>query len=191
MLFRSTTIDRDGYNVLHVSMGSQSGTHVDAPLHFLPDGRAIDSYSPEVFMGEASIADATTVPKNTAIGPDLIPEPDAPGGIIVIRTDWSKHWAATDYLSHPFLSAEAAQRIIDVGFHVVAIDALSIDRTEGNIGDFPAHEILLGAEVPICENLTNIAAVDWLKPWVSLLPLRIGSADGAPIRAVAFEFQHT
>ena len=53
----ATTIDRDGYNVLHVSMGSQTGTHVDAPYHFLADGARIDAMDLSMFFGPATVVD--------------------------------------------------------------------------------------------------------------------------------------
>lgn len=187
----ATTIARDGYNVLHLRMGSQSGTHIDAPFHFLEHGQTIDSFAPEVFFGEASIADVSGLSPNAVIGADRIPTPKSPGGILVIRTDWSERWGSDEYFSHPFLSTTAAQKIVDVGFTTIAIDALSVDQTEGSAGDFGAHEIILGANIPIAENLRGLRGIDWEEPWVSLLPLRISHGDGAPIRAVAYQLEHS
>ena len=187
----ATTIARDGYNVLHLSMGSQSGTHIDAPFHFLEHGQTIDAFPPEVFFGEATIADVSGLGPNGVIEPDSIPAPDSLGGILLIRTDWSERWGSHEYFSHPFLSAAAAQRIVDMGFTTVAIDALSVDQTDGSAGDFGAHEVILGANIPIAENLRGLSGIDWVKPWVSLLPLKISHGDGAPIRAVAYQLEHS
>lgn len=76
----ATTIDRDGYNVLHVSMGSQTGTHVDAPYHFLADGARIDAMELSMFLGPATVADVRDrTPRSTISWPQLeavnFPEP--------------------------------------------------------------------------------------------------------------------
>lgn len=63
-LSAATTIDRDGYNVLHVSMGSQTGTHVDAPYHFLADGARIDAMELSMFLGPAVVGTYETSPRD-------------------------------------------------------------------------------------------------------------------------------
>ncbi|MBT5575735.1 MAG: cyclase family protein [Microbacteriaceae bacterium] len=187
----ATTIAADGYNVAHLTMGSQSGTHIDAPFHFLEDGLTIDEFSPDVFVGEAIIADVTGLAPNTQIGANLIPAPRGPRQILLISTGWSEFWGSSEYFSHPYLSASAAEKIVGLGYKAVGIDALSVDQTEASTGNFDAHDVILGAGIPIAENLRGLSAVDWDAPWVSLLPLRIANGDGAPIRAVAFHFEHS
>ncbi len=186
----AATIERDGFNVLHVHMGSQSGTHMDAPLHFLEGGTTIDAISPNTFVGRASIARVTGLGDSAVIGPSDIPTPAHAGEILLLHTGWSEHWGSERYFAHPYLSAAAAEKIVALGYKLVAVDALSVDQTEGSTGDFTAHMVLLGAEIPICENLTNLEAIGWDDPWVSLLPIRIRGGDGAPIRAVAFHLDH-
>lgn len=186
----ATTIERDGFNVLHVHMGSQSGTHMDAPLHFLEGGAPIDAISPDTFMGRATIARVTGLGESAVIDASDIPTPPHSGAILLLHTGWSDHWGSERYFAHPYLSAAAAEKIVALGYKLVAIDALSVDQTEGSTGDFTAHMVLLGAGIPICENLTNLAGITWDEPWVSLLPIRIQGGDGAPIRAIGFELSH-
>ena len=186
----ATTIERDGFNVLHVHMGSQSGTHMDAPLHFLEGGTPIDAISPESFMGQATIAHVTGRGDCAFIDATDIPTPAHTGEILLLHTGWSEYWGTERYFAHPYLSAAAAEKIVALGYKLVAVDALSVDQTEGSTGDFTAHMVLLGAGVPICENLTNIKGITWDDPWVSLLPIRIRGGDGAPIRAVGVQLGH-
>jgi kynurenine formamidase len=186
----ATTIAGEGYNVAHVSMGSQSGTHIDAPFHFIQEGLTIDKFPPEIFVGEAAIADVRGLSRHAEIGADAIPQPIKPGGILLIHTGWSEYWGSDQYFAHPFVSASAAERIVALGYQAMGIDALSVDQTEGNTSNFAAHDIILGANIPIAENLRGLSGIVWDRPWVSLLPLRIGDGDGAPIRAVAFELEH-
>jgi kynurenine formamidase len=191
----ATTIDRDGYNVLQVSMGSQTGTHVDAPYHFLTDGARIDTMELTMFLGPAAVVDMRGLtPRSTISWPQLEPAMSAmpEGSILVLHTGWSKHWRSTAYLDHPFLDQDAAEGIVAAGVRTVAIDAMSVDETAppgGKPGSFAAHDVLLGAGGAIVENLTNLEAVDFAEPLLSVLPIRLAGADGAPVRAVALQVE--
>ena len=85
------TIARDGYNLLAVHMGSQSGTHCDAPVHFLEDGLTLDQLPLERFVGPGVLVDATGLDEREPIGWDRI-EPQAgalaPGAIVLLHTGW-------------------------------------------------------------------------------------------------------
>ncbi len=183
----ATTIAADGFNVLHLTMGSQSGTHIDAPYHFIDEGSRIDQFDPATFIGSAVVADCSGLSPNASIGADCIP--GRPGGtdILLIHTGWSTHWGSEQYFHHPYLSVEAAKKIVSDGYSLIAIDALSVDSTEESDHGFPAHMVILGENIPICENLTGLDQVTWSHPIVSVLPLNLSGADGSPIRAVAFE----
>lgn len=188
----AATVAADGYNVLHVRMGSQTGTHVDAPYHFLDDGPRIDQIPLEHFLGPAVVADVRGTPPREPIGwTDLQPCAHllAPGRILLLRTGWDEHWRTGTYLDHPYLSGDAAARVMATGVRTVGIDALSLDETVvggAPAGGFAAHREVLGAGGVIVENLRNLAAVPSVDPVVSVLPLRLAGADGAPVRAVAF-----
>jgi kynurenine formamidase len=191
----ATTIDRNGYNVLQVSMGSQTGTHVDAPYHFLADGARIDAMELTMFIGPATMVDLRGLdPRSTISWPQLEPSVSRMlgGSILVLHTGWSRHWRSTAYLDHPFLSRDAAEGIVAAGIRTVAIDAMSVDETDppgGEPGSFAAHDVLLGVGGAIVENLTNLEAVDFADPMLSVLPIRLAGADGAPVRAVALQLE--
>lgn len=189
----AATVAADGYNVLHVSMGSQTGTHVDAPFHFLEDGARIDELPLDLFLAPAVIADVRgKAPHGRIEWSDLAPCAGRlePGRILVLQTGWDAHWGTDAYVDHPFLTADAAERVVAAGVRSVAIDALSLDETVvgGEAADgFAAHFAVLGAGGVIVENLRNLAAVTAAEPVLSVLPLRFAGADGAPVRAVAFQ----
>ena len=189
----ATTISEQGYNVLHVRMGSQTGTHVDAPFHFLEDGARIDQLPLELFLGPAVVADVRGKrPHEPITWADLAPVADrlGPGRMLVLHTGWDAHWGTDAYFDHPFLDGDAAERVVAAGVRTVGLDALSLDETvlDGEpAGGFAAHFAVLGAGGVIIENLTGLAAVRSTDPVVSVLPLRITGADGAPVRAVAFD----
>lgn len=187
----AVTIATDGMNVLHVHLGSHSGTHVDAPYHFIEDGQRIDEMDPKLFVGPGVIIDVRgKEPRACISAEDLRPYENglSEGVIVVLRTGWDEHYGTPLYYDHPFLAASAARLMVDAGTRTVAIDALNVDETflEGpHPEDFPAHRIILGSGGVIAENLTNLGAVDFPDPLISLLPIRLVGSDGAPVRAVA------
>ena len=189
----ATTIDEHGYAVLHVRMGSQSGTHVDAPYHFLPDGARIDEVPLELFLAPAVVADVRGKRAHEPITwADLAPVADrlAPGRMLLLHTGWDAHWGTEAYFGHPFLDADAAGRVVAAGVRTVGLDALSLDETvlDGEpAGGFAAHVAVLGAGGVIVENLRGLEQLRSAEPVVSVLPLRLTGADGAPVRAVAFD----
>jgi kynurenine formamidase len=189
----ATTIGEHGYNVLHVRMGSQTGTHVDAPFHFLADGARIDELPLELFLGPAVVADVRgKAPHEPITWADLAPVADrvGPGRMLLLHTGWDAHWGTDAYFDHPFLDGGAAERLVAAGVRTIGLDALSLDETVLGgepAGGFPAHLAVLGAGGVIVENLRNLADLPSAEPVVSVLPLRLSGADGAPVRAVAFD----
>lgn len=190
----ATRIEDHGYNVLALEMGSHTGTHVDAPFHFFGEGDRIEDLDLDLFIGPAVIADVTGHAHRERIGWEVLApaaERLEPGTILALRTDWSERYYGTErYFEHPYLSAEACERILELGVRTLAIDALSPDETLLGDGEprFDVHRLLLGAGGVIAENLTNMGAVDFDDPLLCLLPLRLdGDTDGSPCRAVALE----
>jgi len=191
----ATRIETHGYNVLSLSLGSHTGTHVDSPYHFLSDGERLEELDPRLFLGTGVIVDVHNHgPRAPITWPDLEPYADrlGPGVILALRTDWSDRHLGTElYFQHPFLEAEACSKILDLGVRTIAIDALNPDVTmfdSGAAADFPIHRLIQTAGGVIAENLTNLGAVDFEAPLLCLLPIRLGGdADGAPCRAAALE----
>jgi kynurenine formamidase len=190
----AATIPRDGYNLLAVHMGSQSGTHCDAPYHFDPGGLRIDELDLRLFTGPAVLLDLRGLPARQAIGvADLGPlHRLAPGTIVVLHTGWSAHRGTPRYAEHPYLGAEACRELLDRGVRTVGLDTPNVDETPDAThagGDWPCHRLIAAAGGVVVENLTNLAAVDFADPFVSVLPLRLTGADGAPVRAVALQLE--
>jgi kynurenine formamidase len=146
-----------------------------------------------LFFGPAVVMDVRgKSPRERITVEDLRPYEGrlSEGVVAVLRTGWDEHYGTARYYDHPFLDRRAAQLIVDAGVRTVAIDALNVDETvlEGPHPEgYPAHHLILGAGGVIAENLTNLEAVDFPDPFLSLLPVRLGGSDGAPVRAVAME----
>ncbi|TBU22930.1 putative cyclase [Dichomitus squalens] len=191
------TIAEDGNSVHSILMGSHTGTHVDAPNHFCQNGAPIDQLPLSTFIGNTVVVDVTQKSAKAKISwadlaayEGIIRQKVAldHGAFVLLHTGWSKHWKSQMYYEHPFLEAEAAKRLLELGVKVIGVDALSPDETrvDGSIPDFAVHGLVLGAGAVIAENLTNLEAIqkgDWL---VSLVPLKLGGLDGSPVRAFAW-----
>lgn len=116
------------------------------------------------------------------------------GAILLLRTGWSKYWKERKYFDHPYVSADAARRIVDTGVRVIGVDTLSPDETvleeDGNaeypVDAFGFHRVVLGAGAVIAENLTNLDKLQNGEWTISLLPLKIELCDGSPVRACAW-----
>ncbi|MEZ0076791.1 cyclase family protein [Planotetraspora sp. GP83] len=185
---RALTVGVEGVNVLGLHLGSQSGTHVDAPYHIDDALPTLDDLPLDRFAGPAAVADARGLPPRSPIGPETLAPWLRPGVILLIATGWASRWGSHDYLAHPWLTPEAAALIVESGVRTVGIDALSVDPTPAE--EFPAHRLLCGAHAVIAENLRNLdpvldAQAAGREIEVFLLPIRLAAADGAPVRAVA------
>lgn len=183
------TIQNDGYNILQVCMGSQSGTHADAPYHFSNDGKTIDQCDLSLFTGEGIVIPVLDKEPHQPITlADVEPYLSAfyDQMIVVFHTGWSRYNQTDQYFAHPYLSIEAVQALLDRGVRTFGVDMINIDDTGTNA--YPAHHLIVKYDGIIIENLTNLDEIDFDKPFFSFLPLKMTNADGAPIRAVAIEF---
>lgn len=188
----ATTIEADGFNTLSLRIGSQTGTHVDAPYHFRADGPRIDELDLALFAGEGAVVDLTGLAPRTRITWDAV-APSAgrlrPGVMALLHTGWADHYGTSAYFDHPYLDADACRRMLGLGVRTFLLDLPSIDETPDgtHTGEgFPVHHLVAEAGGVIGENLRNFGRIDFT-PFVSCLPLRLTGADGAPARAVAID----
>jgi arylformamidase len=185
------TAAADGVNVLRLHLGSQSGTHVDAPYHVRDDLPRLDGVPLERFAGPAVLVDARGSAPASAIGPsalDAVRDRLRPGAVVLVVTGWSRHWGCEAYLDHPWLSPDLARQLVEAGVRTVGVDCLSVDPTPP--AKLTTHLVLATAGCVIAENLTGLdplldaqssgAGID-----VTLFPLSLPDADGAPVRAIA------
>lgn len=188
-----STIPIDGFNLLSLQMGSQTGTHVDAPYHFDDDTERLDELPLDRFLGRGVILRATGLAPRTEITWAQI-ETDAghiqAGDIALIYTGWSKHFGSPEYFNHPYLSADACEKLLNKGVLTFGIDAINMDETPDvshpGVG-FPCHHLIAKRAGVISENLCNFEELDFSDPLISILPIKLDAADGAPVRAVAIK----
>ncbi|MGZ3600348.1 MAG: cyclase family protein [Ktedonobacterales bacterium] len=175
-------IDRgDTANVSKISMGSHTGTHMDAPIHFVPGGEGIDMLPFDATMGTArviAIADAVSIKRA-----ELEPHGIQRGERILFKTRNSNRVWNTDEFVEDFvyISLEAAEYLAERGVRTVGVDYLSVGGyTQDGL---ETHDALLGAGIWIIEGL-NLASVEPGTYELVCLPLKIVGGDGAPARAI-------
>ncbi|KAJ3551616.1 hypothetical protein NM688_g4598 [Phlebia brevispora] len=192
------TIEKDEVNVQSLSLGTHSGTHIDAPYHFFQDGQTVDNIMLSCCKAPVFVVDVTSKqPRERVSWADISALEDdlrdaiSQGAMVLFQTGWSKYWGREAYFHHPFLDGEVARRLVDMGVQFIGIDTLSPDEThpeaqESVEMDFTVHKILLSANVVIAENLTNLEEIRHGR-WVACIaPLKISGADGSPVRAFAW-----
>ena len=180
-IIEATTVAVEGFAEKLLTLFSHTGTHMDAPAHMLKDGSCLDDMDVTTFMGKAVLVD---VNNRVVDVEDLIPFKSAldEGDYLILRTGWSRFWGTDDYFGpFPVLSEEAARWVSERKLKGIGVDAISVDPVDSTT--LPNHLILLGAGMVIVENLTNLEQLPQSFTLLCL-PLKIGHADGAPIRAV-------
>lgn len=176
-----------------ITIGTHTGTHIDAPRHFFQDGKTVDEISLDVLIGPAYILDFTKIYPHLEIGISILKEKLGDLSIerIIFRFDWDNYWGTKDYyLNHPFLSLEAAQLLVEKGVKLIAIDTPMPDNPlhgSGNEPDSPIHKYLLKNDVVIVEYLCNLKDIKSDKVQLIVLPLKIKDGDGSPARCIAIE----
>lgn len=181
-------LDADGVAVTAIGMGSHTGTHVDAPSHTVPGGRTMADVPLDELVGEAIVIRVPGLAEGevfewerlTAMG-DL-PTPLPP--IVIIDTGWAGWFHDERRTRHPALSPDAARELVRRGMRVLAVDTLSPDPTDAAASTFPVHDVVLGADRLIVENIRGLEELPE-RVRVGFFPLRV-AGDGAPVRAVAF-----
>lgn len=169
------------FHIGRIDMVANTGTYLDTPFHRYADGKDLSEIPLE------STADLPGVRVRSgagAIGSEVFRDFDVAGKAVLIQTDWSRHWGTETYLSgHPYLTEEAALWLRDGGARLVGIDSLNID----DIADRrrPVHSVLLGAEIPIVEHLTNLAALPGTGFRFFAAPVKVKHLGTFPVRAFA------
>ena len=170
----------DVCNVSLLTMGSHTGTHVDAPYHFIDGGARLGEVALERMVGEALVVDLRG---RTAVDASALEAATLrTGDILLCRTDNSWRWEKAEFQrDFVYLTLDAAGLLVERGIRAVGIDYLSIEQFGSS--DFPVHHRLLGAGVFVIEGL-DLRAVEPGRYTLVCLPLKFPDLDGAPARAV-------
>lgn len=186
----ATTIEKEGYNLFNVILGSQTGSHVDAPFHFSNTGETVDQMDLKYFMGKTLMIDVSSKKSKEEIALKDIAKYEKQiedVEIVLFKTNWSKKAGTDAFYEHPFLSKEGGEYLLSKGIKTVGTDAINLDNTGGT--EFPIHDMYAENKGIIAENLANFDAVDFENPFVIFLPLNLIGCDGSPVRAVAINWE--
>lgn len=178
--------------VSEVHLSTHVGTHVDAACHAIADGKSVEEYDADRWLGRAIVHEVEAEQKGEigvgdveAIADDL-DDADA----LIIRTGWEEFIDDDLYYEHPYFSEELAEWIVERDLSWVGMDVLTPDCPPELRSDpftFPVHTTLLENDTLIVENLTNLAEFAGSTVDVAALPTKLAGCDGAPIRVVARE----
>lgn len=180
----ATTVAVEGFAEKLLTLFSHTGTHMDAPAHMLSGGTCLDQMEANTFIGKAILINVKDISGRSVEIEDLMPFKSHldEGDYLILHTDWSRFWGTEDYYGpFPVLSQDAARWVSQRGLKGIGIDAISVDPVDST--SFPNHLILLGSGMVIVENLSNLDKLPQSFTFCCL-PLKIGGADGAPVRAI-------
>lgn len=185
-----TEIKKEKYNLEMLFLSTHTGTHVDAPYHFIKNGKKIHQIDPERFVCNAILISVKVTPNYKITKNDVIQFEGKYGQIpaksaVVFHTGWNDNLERRDFFEkNPGLSESAARYLSSKKISLVGIDSPSIDV--GSDVYFSVHKILLKSDVLILENLCNLGKIKKTHFGIIALPLKIRGATGSPVRAIAF-----
>lgn len=181
----ATLANGDPANVTVLQMGAHSGTHVDAPVHFIAGAPTVASLPLSALIG---VAEVVEVPPQVLVIDEAFVSNNCsgPSERVLFKTRNSEFWARPQdgfRVDYTYIDSAAAARLVSLGKKLVGIDYLSIEAFQS--ADFGTHLALLSNGVVILEGL-DLRAVPAGTYELICLPLKIaeGSGDGAPARAV-------
>jgi len=173
----------DGANVSEIVIGTHTGTHIDAPSHFIKGGKTIDQIPLEQMNGKAKLFD---LQGNSEIARELLQKYDIEAGdIIILKTDNSKHFHMDAILEdYATLNYEAAEYLVEKKIKMVCIDYMTIERPRHKrVNGKSVHSILLSNDILIAEALKLHDINEGLYN-LHCYPINVENADGVPVRIV-------
>jgi|SRR5271157_475688 len=159
-----------------------TGTYVDSPRHRHRGGADLAGLPLESVAHVPVVKVDARGSEARGLGTDAFADVDVAGKAVLVNTDWSRHWRTDRYFeNNPFLTAAACEMLVARGARFVGIDSLNIDDIEDP--SRPAHTILLGAGIPICEHMTNLRALAPEGGYLHAAPIAWVGGATFPVRA--------
>ncbi|WP_298670399.1 cyclase family protein [uncultured Methanofollis sp.] len=163
------------YRIAALALGTHSGTHIDAPSHYLKDGATVDAIPPERLIGRCRVVD---LGERTVITRGDLEGRTGCADKVLLKTGFSGRTAFDP--AYPHLTADAAAFLAEAGVVCIGIDSPSIEAFDG---DGTVHRTLLQEGIAIIE-LLDLSGVPGGDYYMIALPLRLKGLDGAPARVV-------
>lgn len=184
-------IEVEGRESRKILFGTHTGTHVDAPLHFISNGKSIDEIPLSKLNGKITIIDFSDLEENASITKEMLQDKQISKKML-FKFGWGKNWGNPNfYFGYPFFTIEAAEFLISNNVELLAYDAPSPDDSRTKLGsneDSIIHKIFLKNDIVLVEYLANLEQIQELDGWnISVNPLKIKGADGSPARVFLFK----
>ncbi|MGI0027196.1 MAG: cyclase family protein [Nitrosopumilaceae archaeon] len=179
----------DGYNLELIFLSSHSGTHIDAPFHFIENGLKIDKIPLRKLVTDAVLCKIKKGAGQVITKQDIIKFESKhgklqPNSTLIFATGWHKNLLKKHYFTkNPGVSISAAKYLVKKKISLVGIDSPSIDL--GSDSRFLAHHQLLNNGILVLENLCNLEKISGICFKLVVLPLKLKGATGSPVRAIA------
>jgi len=176
--------DGSTFQIGRIDMVANTGTYLDSPFHRFAEGKDLAGLD----LASLACLDGLVMrkPFKAGLATDAsdFERLDVRGKAVLIDTGWDRHWRTDAYFAeHPFLTEAAARHLVDEGAALVGIDSHNIDDTSTR--SRPVHTLLLGADIPICEHMTNLGALPDAGFRFSAVPPKIAGFGTFPVRAFA------
>ena len=173
--------DGSSFQIGRIDMVANTGTYLDAPFHRYADGADLAGIALDQLVALPGLCVRSEA---RAAGPELFEGLDVAGKAVLVHTGWDRHWRTGAYgKGHTYLTEAAAQLLAERGARLVGIDSYNIDDTSKRAR--PVHTLLLGANVLICEHMTNLGALPAGGFSFTAVPPKIAGMGTFPVRAFA------
>jgi kynurenine formamidase len=170
-----------------LSLVGNTGTYLDSPFHRYGDGTDLAGLPLERLADLPAVVVRTAGSGIRGVGIGSLTDLEVAGWAVLLHTGGDRYWAQPEYaVDAPYLTAEAAQWLVDHGAALVGIDAVNIDDISGGAGgERPAHSLLLAAGIPIVEHLTGLENLPPIGARFTAAPPRVAAFGTFPVRAYA------
>jgi arylformamidase len=179
---RAHYADGTAFHIGRIEMVGNTGTYLDAPFHRYAHGKDLSELPLESLADLPGVCiDGRRAPANDV---DLLEGKDLAGKAVLVHTGWSRHWRTDKYFDHPpFLTRKAAEFLVKSRAALVGIDSMNIDDIRDK--SRPVHTVLLEANIPVVEHLTNLGELPPEDFRFFAVPVKVRSFGTFPVRAFA------
>jgi arylformamidase len=172
------------FQIGKIEMVANTGTYLDSPFHRYADGDDLSQLKLESLANLDCVVVRATDRRDRAIDQLPLDLATLKGKALIIQTGWDAHWRTDQYFeSHPHLTGELANALVEAGVTLVGIDSFNIDSTDD--GTRPVHSALLGASIPIVEHMRGLGAVPDFGARFFAVPVKVKGMGTFPVRAFA------
>ena len=176
--------DGSSFQIGRIDMVANTGTYLDSPFHRYADGKDLADLPLSSLADLPGIVVRQPWEKGIAVEAAAFEGLDLRGKAVLVHTGWDRHWRMERYgKEHSFLTAAAADWLVEHGAALVGIDSNNIDDTRERRR--AVHTRLLGADIPICEHMTGLGQLPDEGFRFSAVPPKVRGMGSFPVRAYA------